>query len=90
VRLEWPAYLPFSPREFVLPLGDPRIWRYSCSQAYWDKLDPNAHKKVSCPRNSSDEAAAAGSSYSCSQAYWNKLDPNAHKKVRSFTTAEMI
>jgi hypothetical protein len=46
VRLEWEHYLPFNPREFVLPLNDSRIWRYTCSQAYWEKLEPDAHKKV--------------------------------------------
>jgi hypothetical protein len=47
VKLEWPEYLSFNPREFVLPLHDARIWRYTCSQAFWDKLEPGHAKKVS-------------------------------------------
>jgi hypothetical protein len=80
--------LKFSPREFSLPLGDPRIWCFTCSQAYWDKLDPEAHKKVSSEDLGFTDwvycsSSSSSSSSSSRRAYWDKLDPDAHKKVSS-------
>ncbi|WIA42908.1 hypothetical protein OEZ86_008822 [Tetradesmus obliquus] len=45
VKLQWPEYVKIVPREFSLPLGDERIWRYTCSQAYWDQLQHNTTRK---------------------------------------------